>query len=829
MSELLVPFLSWYLVIQLLSLAVLPLCVRLFANLPDRGYVFAKMLGILLVSVTFWLGVAYGLLSSDVGGAWLALLLVTLASALVGRSVLTRLFSTARPPLPWRSMLVAETLFLVAFALWAYVRSHDPAANHTEQPMDLMFMNSIWMSADFPPEDAWLGGYAISYYYLGYWMLTTIGRLAGQPPAIAYNVGQASWFGLLLLGSFGVVFNLLLRTGKRTAQAPSLQAVLGGLLASVAVGLSANVQSILEWLYANGIRLERLNRWIDVYNFEENATVSNQWFINTGWWWWRSSRVIEDLDLNGNHIEVIDEFPIFSYILGDNHPHVLAMPFVLLVIGLALTLFWSTPRGYRTSFLGRLHALLPLGWIGLLLMSVASGALIFLNTWDFPPYWLLLAVSGAIAAWRSTAGQNEGRLGFALGAGAALGGALAAGTLLIYLPYFITAQSQAGGFLPNLFYPTRLPQFLVMFGGLLLALLTLLLLGWQRMRPTLGRLSMTAIVVLMTPLAFLALSAWAALNTPWGAGWLERVALPAGATDHLPFIIERWTSEPFTFILIGLLLTGVLALLWQGLSAMDPHGKTEQEGDQALFFALLLAGIGLALLYAPEFVYLRDNFGTRMNTIFKFYYQGWLLLGLSGAYALAVALKWRGRNWRWWTAAPALPALLLILGGLIFPVAGAYSKTDGFAAERPTFDATDYVSRFRPNEAAAAQWVQEHVPPGTRVLEGKGSSYQADTNRISTMTGRPTLLGWAGHESQWRGQAYGEMAQGRSEALEIIYRTGTPAEIAAALAAWEIDYVYVGPSERTQYGPQADGAERFETVLDLVFEAGDVRIFRRRG
>ena len=274
-----------------------------------------------------------------------------------------------------------------------------------------------------------------------------------------------------------------------------------------------------------------------------------------------------------------------------------------------------------------------------------------------------MAVSGAIAAWRSTAGQNEGRLGFALGAGAALGGALAAGTLLIYLPYFITAQSQAGGFLPNLFYPTRLPQFLVMFGGLLLALLTLLLLGWQRMRPTLGRLSMTAIVVFVTPLAFLALSAWAALNTPWGAGWLERVALPAGATDHLPFIIERWTSEPFTFILIGLLLTGVLALLWQGLAGIDQHGKSEQEGDQALFFALLLAGIGLALLYAPEFVYLRDNFGTRMNTIFKFYYQGWLLLGLSGAYALAVALKWRGRNWRWWTAVPALPALLLILGG----------------------------------------------------------------------------------------------------------------------------------------------------------------------
>ena len=35
---------------------------------------------------------------------------------------------------------------------------------------------------------------------------------------------------------------------------------------------------------------------------------------------------------------MIDEFPVFSYILGDNHPHVLAMPFAVLAVGMALNL-----------------------------------------------------------------------------------------------------------------------------------------------------------------------------------------------------------------------------------------------------------------------------------------------------------------------------------------------------------------------------------------------------------------------------------------------------------------------------------------------------------
>ena len=135
----------------------------------------------------------------------------------------------------------------------------------------------------------------------------------------------------------------------------------------------------------------------------------------------------------------------------------------------------------------------------------------------------------------------------------------------------------------------------------------------------------------------------------------------------------------------------------------------------------------------------------------------------------------------------------------------------------------------RQGEAAAIVWLQANAPPDAIIAEAIGASYRANTSRFSTMTGRPTLLGWPGHESQWRGDAYGVMAQGRAEGLEQLYRTGSPAEIAQLLDQWRIDYVIVGPAERAQYGIDSETERRFAPVLDLVFDAGDVRIYRRRG
>ena len=90
MRAILSDFLVWYLVVQLISLAALPLALRLFANLPDRGYAFAKSLGILLVGVVLWLGTSYGVLRNETGGAWLALALVAVLASLIPARRATR-------------------------------------------------------------------------------------------------------------------------------------------------------------------------------------------------------------------------------------------------------------------------------------------------------------------------------------------------------------------------------------------------------------------------------------------------------------------------------------------------------------------------------------------------------------------------------------------------------------------------------------------------------------------------------------------------------------------------------------------------------------------
>jgi len=874
-------FLAVYLVIQVVTVAALPLALRFFAALPDRGYVFARLLGILLSGYIFWIGYSFGLLRNEIGGAWLAVGMLAVISIVVGRKGLQRLEierleierleierleigdsertpqspisqspnrqspnrqSPNRQSLNLRSIhlpslrytLLVEALFLLAFAAWAWVRAHDPAADHTEQPMDLMFMHSLRASLSYPPQDAWLAGYPISYYYFGYWLFNLVGLLAGQTAGVTYNLAQAAWFGLLLSSAFGVAYNLLAAAERRFAAAAA-----GGGIGALLVGMAANLQGLLEWLYANGIDVSAIANVLGVRGFPQEARVTNQWFVDFGWWWWRSSRVLADVSLRGDHIEVIDEFPAFSYILGDNHPHVAAMPFAILAIGVALAIFLTRqaslaprdsshvtddapPLAPRSSLL----AWFPLGWGGMMLTAVITGALLFLNTWDYPPYWLLTTFAvGAVLARQlhlaSPASRSKATAG-ALGLTAAFGIGLLAMSVLLYLPYFLTAQSQASGLIPNLFHPTRFSQFFTMFATALLTVIALLMLAWPILRPRPATVGVFVGVILGLPALLLAAAAWVALATEGGRAQLASVALPDGATDYLPFMLERWLSQPFTFLIVGVLTALTLSLVWTGVQ----RGAQLAPPTQPLVFVLALAALGAGLTLTPEVVYLRDNFGWRMNTIFKFYYQAWLLFGLAGAFTIVTSLG-RVRGWR---IAPALLsglALVLATASTVYLIAGAYSKTQGFSRP-PTFDAGAYLATVAPAEYSAVEWVRANTLPTDVVVEGKGRSYGAETNRISTMTGRPTLLGWDGHESQWRGRAYGAMAAGRPEALQAIYGGATPEQRARVLEEFGADYIYIGPQERSQYNLSPTTERALFAQLELVYENGDVRIYRVR-
>jgi uncharacterized membrane protein len=172
----------WWLWMQVMGLAALPLAYRFFHRLPDRGYAFARPLGLLLVSYLFWLGGSLGLLRNSLGGALFSILVVALISFIYYRRGQASDTSEEgaegdRGLLAWLRtngglVLAVEILFAVALALWALLRAYSPDLMTAggEKFMELMYLNSIGRSEYFPPNDAWLSGFAISYYYFGYVM-----------------------------------------------------------------------------------------------------------------------------------------------------------------------------------------------------------------------------------------------------------------------------------------------------------------------------------------------------------------------------------------------------------------------------------------------------------------------------------------------------------------------------------------------------------------------------------------------------------------------------------------------------------------------------------
>ncbi len=823
--------LVWWVILTLLGWAAWPLGFRLFGRLPGRGYAFSRALGLLLASYLLWAGASLRILQNDLGGITLSLLSVAAVSLwllLRPAGSLPEMRAFVREH--WRMLAAAELLFALAFAAWALLRAGAadkimPAGG--EKFMEMAFVNGILNSRQFPPLDPWLSGYAISYYYFGYVMIALLARLSGAAAGVAFELNDALLFALTLLGAFGLVYDLA-AASRASRRGSTLAGLLGALLAA-GVG---NLQGFLEVLYARGWLPAGFARWLAVPGFPEQAQVTGTFDPGSFFGWaWRASRVLNDLDLAGKPVpyQPITEFPAFSFLLGDNHPHVLALPFALLAAGAALQLHLTALQGGRLRF-GQT------AWMGLLL-----GALIFLNTWDYPIYLGL-----ALLAWLAGAYAAEGALNLRQAWQAArLGLALAGWGLLFYLPFLTGFSSQAGGLLPYIFPPTRLAQYLVMFAPFIFVLALFLpaslarqnpgsarpftlrrcLLWWLRLAGGLAAffgllLALTALVLALDGARGGQLNAALA---PYLGGSLREAARQA--------LLQR-LSSPWLFLLLSALITLAAAGVWS--APRSPTDGARQPADPGLLFARLLALTGLALTFLVEFVYLRDGFGLRMNSVFKFYFQGWVLLACASAYAA------------WWLVArlprssPLRTAFLvggaaLLLAGLVFPLAGVSSRTNGFTTPL-NLDGTSNLRRENPDDWAAIDWLLEHgredgQPP--LLLEAPGASYTY-AGRISAFTGYPALLGWAVHEMQWRG-SYAVQGAREGEIAEI-YTTPDPGQALARLRALGVRYVILGGPEREYIRQQCSLPERacspaqaeakFDSALITAFRQGSVTVYR---
>jgi YYY domain-containing protein len=662
-----------------------------------------------------------------------------------------------------------------------------------------------------------------------------VDRVTGKPAQAdnATNPGAAQRSGRIMSSHSGAE-----RTNYATRNTQHGSPLLA-LLAPLFLLLISNVEGFLEILHrrglfwtfnADGSAASPIWAWLDMKELSQPPSLPLGGVPERFWWWWRASRVIQDYNLQKGFQEVIDEFPAFSFVLGDLHPHVLAIPFGLLAVAVALHIYLGGWRGSIPLPGARLR-ISPLGFG---VAALVLGGLAFLNIWD-----ILFAATLMILAYLLFLVREDGWSWARLEDALWFGLPLVASALLLYLPFYLGFSSQAGGLLPNLVTPTRGAHLWVMFGTLFLPLFAYLI----HLAFTSPRVNWRAALILTFSLT---LGLWI---LSWLLGLAATFFRPDIAQSYL--LTQGVTDTTALFAAAGSLrlqyiggLLTLMALLFPVLafffgekdeslqvddsasdasdfrpSTFDIRFSTFQPADlQPTPFIVLLILLGTLLVMGPEFLFLQDQFGSRMNTIFKFYYQAWMLWSLAASFGIAVLFK-KMRGIISSLAFTVLFALLLLIG-LAYPVMAFTTRTNNFApANGFSLDDFDRVLRENPDEAAAIQFLAEAGDGVLAEASILGASYTG-YSRVSTYTGLPSVLGWPMHEGQWRG-TYTPQGN-RQDDLTALYTTPDWITAQQIIAMYHIRYIYIGGLERSTYPVNED---KFYANLPIIFQNGSVTIY----
>lgn len=681
------PVLIWTLVLFLIGLAAAPVTHLLFPSLPAHGLFLRRLTGLLIISHAAWLLAATGQIPFG-QAILLATAMLFLISGLLFALQGESLIASFRRNL--RAALFGEAVWWGVFFAFLSLRFFQPELWHPwaggEKPMDFAFLNATAQTAGFPPHNPWLSGAFINYYYYGFVLVATLIRMTGISPDTAYNLALPTFAAFAAGAVLSLTWALrpLLRTcpGHRGRRRTALLAVL------------------LILVCGNLGQLRHL---------ATRATGHPR----DGYW--QASRVLR---VPPGDIEPITEFPFFSFLYGDLHAHVMALPIAML----ALLAAWQLLRRPALR-----HALV---------CGVLLGTLRVTNTWDFPVQAAIFTAAAFFPLFKSprllTAWHGFGRWT----AGLAL-------SQLAFLPFH----------LKNASYPAR---FLL----------------WNGPRASVTDLFLAHGLFLL-PLA---------LTLP--------VLLCAPALRRAP----------------------------------RPH---------RLFAAALGAG-ALLLILLLELVVLDGDIG-RMNTVFKFYYQIWWILGLLTALAVSAALGSGRHSLPALTA--AITALAVCLLGLVYPRTAVPAKLrdrvwtqprtglNGLAyLEHATLHIDGQILPLN-DDLRAIRWLRANASPLDILIEAHRPEYQWG-GRISWHTGNPAVLGWAWHMRQQRPRPGADRAVfHRQQDIHTFYTASDPAAAHRIARHYNARFVVFGDLERLTYGTAAQDLFENSPLFRPVFRYGATTLY----
>lgn len=858
------PVLVWWLAVQAIFLAALPIGFVVFRQLSDRGYALIKTLSLLLVAYLPWLLGSFHVLGFGRLSILAGMAAVGLVSALLLRSRRDEMGG-------WLSahrwlVVTNEIVFALAFLAFVYIRMLNPDLwqpwNGGEKPMEFAFLSAIAKTTYFPPYDPFFAGGYINYYYYGQYICAMLVRLTGITPGVGFNLIIPLLFALTVSNSFSITYNLVAALKRR------LPALRDGPGVSAASFLASH-RSLLAWALAGALFVTVIGNLATIgevmkgpYNRGQTTVKSNIPGLVTmlrtadgllkalrgervfeAFNYWNPSRVIPD---------TINEFPYWSYLFADLHPHTIGIPFTLLVLGLSLGLLKQArprpmplPAGAPEDMLTPADEAQPvqtnrvLAWLqelfsgvqpadvlDTLILGLAVGALGVINTWDLPTY--LGVLLAAIVLRPIVHGGGIDLLEIA-----ARFGSVVVLSVLFYVPFYQNYQALASG-IGLVRERTGLGYYLAVAGFFVFIIVSYFVADFAAQRRSPARRLLGAF--------------WRHFNdAPLVWQRVQRFTRPAPT-----FQLGLFTALALALLCLALAVSGqwilvLLAPLVLGAVLLALAGPRNPER----MFLYLLAFAGLLVSLGIEVFFLRDwlqgGQAYRMNTLFKFGIQVWVLLALAAAAGLALVTErfplreavGRRAGRLLWYAALAIGVLIVAL----FPIIGTRARVaDRFPGARPPIGTLDGLAFMevgtysfdweRKNyqvelayDYDAIRWLQNNVQGSPVIAEAVLPYYRELGARVSAFTGLPTLVGNQ-HEQE---QRPGDTQVGpRENDARTLYTEASFERVIPLLNRLWVRYIYVGQLERSLY--PASGLAKFDqavgTYLDLVYENPRVKIYK---
>ncbi|HOT90513.1 MAG TPA: DUF2298 domain-containing protein [Anaerolineae bacterium] len=790
----------WWMLLTALGIVAFPWLYYAFPALRDRGYGLARAVGLLAWAYCAWLLASLHWLPHTRLLLWAVFFFWAIISGLFvyRRRDVFRAFLREH----WRDIVYTEIVFMSLYLIWCYVRYLNPDLWHPvsggEKPMDFAYLNAVIKSTWFPPYDPWFSGGTMNYYYFGFVMVGSLIKALGIVPSIGYNLAIAAFYAMTGVGAYTIASNLAggdEKRGRRTG--------LIGLFLVLILGNLGELRLLFMGFEEIGnIKFESL---IPGYPALVSALVGLWRVVIQGqslafrpeWWYWNATRV---MPFAPGEVGTINEFPAFTFLYADLHAHMMALP--LTQVALAIALQWGLavepPRhDEKKTLLAHLQHCIPHPLATLVLAGLVAGALKATNTWDWPTYLGLMSLALLLSLIKPGNENPENTikadkpifpyykvitpvLFILLGE-------------LFFRPYTVNYATVYTSFGPWKGSRTPLGIYLIMHGQFLFPLIVL---GVVRGQALFRRVIKDISVWLPLSIALLGMALLALVLLILGVSivWL---VIPLGALAALLVLDPQ--STPHT------------RLLWTWV------------------------GTALVLSLLVEVAVLEGDIG-RMNTVFKFYLQVWMLLGLSAAVAVERIIYYAIHNYRieqdsFMSKVPYSVSDLvsgamavLLAATAMYPILAIPAKIrDRWSQQAPhTLDGMAYLPYVMQYEQGASiplaaddqviRWLQENVEGSPTIMEGQGEREYLWGGRISVYTGLPAVAAWRWHSVQQRLIMPAGTVEARQADIRYFYNGIDSQQAMKVLDRYNVRYVILGPYERAYMLPE--GLPKFQTMVE---------------